>query len=91
MTAARDQIAAVAHQLEGQAQHMHQQLLALPQLQQELQALQELHQRLQKDNQLQLQVCAVASVAAVAIALAAQAISVRHVLLQYMCHVCCST
>ncbi|WIA17235.1 hypothetical protein OEZ85_014109 [Tetradesmus obliquus] len=55
MTAARDQLAAVAHQLEGQAQHMHQQLLALPQLQQELQALQELNQRLQKDNQLQLQ------------------------------------
>jgi prefoldin subunit 5 len=62
MTAARDQLAAVAHQLEGQAQHMHQQLLALPQMQQELQSLQELHQRLQKDNQLQLQVRAPAPV-----------------------------
>jgi hypothetical protein len=39
-------------------QHMHQQLLTLPQVQQELQALLELHQRLQKENQLQLQVSA---------------------------------
>lgn len=60
MTTARDQLAAVAQQLDVRVQAMHVQTMQLPQLQQELITLQELHQRMQKDQQLQSQVCTVA-------------------------------
>lgn len=56
MTSARDQLAAVAQQLEAKVQQQHQQVLQLPLLQQELHGLQELHQRMQKETQLQQQV-----------------------------------
>lgn len=56
MTNARDQLAAVVHQLEERVQQMHGHLMQLPILQQELQNLQELHKRLQRDSEAQLQV-----------------------------------
>eukprot|EP00775_Hariotina_reticulata_P013324 gene13324-13453_t len=55
MTNARDQLAAVVHQLEERVQQMHGHLMQLPVLQQELQNLQELHKRLQRDSEAQLQ------------------------------------
>lgn len=56
-TAARDQLGAVAHQLEEKVQVMHSQLMQLPQLQHELKLLQEQQQVLDKDRAVQIQVC----------------------------------
>lgn len=57
-TAARDQLAAVAHQLEEKVQVMHSQLMQLPQLQHELKVLHEQQQHVEKDRAVQLQVSA---------------------------------
>jgi hypothetical protein len=55
--AARDQLAAVAHQLEEKVQVMHAQLMQLPQLQHELKQLREQQQQLDKEKAMQMQVC----------------------------------
>lgn len=56
ITAARDQLAAVAHQLEEKVQVMHSQLMQLPQLQHELKVLHEQQQQVDKDRAVQMQV-----------------------------------
>lgn len=53
---ARDQVAAVAHQLEEKVQVMHSQLVQLPQLQHELKQLQEQQRQLDHDHARQMQV-----------------------------------
>jgi prefoldin subunit 5 len=60
----REQLAAVAQQLEDKVQVMHSQLMQLPALQQELKQLQEHQQQLEKDRGVQVQVRPVASSAA---------------------------